>query len=48
MPGMTDEMFISGGMTADFNEIKKNLSELSGFLRRKKLIHVKDSNGTGY
>ena len=45
MPGMTDEMFISGGMTADFNEIKKNLVN-SGFLRRKKLIHVKDSNGT--
>ena len=46
MPGMTDEMFISGGMTADFNQIKKSLSDLSSTLRRKKLIHVKDSNGT--
>ena len=45
MPGMTDEMFISGGMTADFNQIKKSLSDLSSTLRRKKLIHVKDSNG---
>ena len=46
MPGMTPEMFVSGGMTADFNEIKKDLSELSSTLRRKRLIHVKDSNGT--
>ena len=46
MPGMTPEMFVSGGMTADFNEIKKDLSELSSTLRRKRLIHVKDTNGT--
>jgi leucyl aminopeptidase (aminopeptidase T) len=46
MPGMSAEMFISGGMTADFDEIKKSLSELSGTLRRKRLIHVKDSKGT--
>ena len=46
MPGMTEEMFISGGMTADFNQIKKSLSDISGTLRRKKLIHVKDSKGT--
>ena len=46
MPGLTNEMFIRGGMTADFNDIKKNLSNLSSVLRRKKLIHVKDSNGT--
>ena len=46
MPGMTPEMFINGGITADFNQIKKNLSELSSTLRRKRLIHVKDSNGT--
>ena len=46
MPGMTAEMFVSGGMTADFNQIKKDLAELSGTLRRKRLIHVKDSNGT--
>ena len=43
---MTDEMFISGGMTADFNQIKKSLSDISSTLRRKKLIHVKDSKGT--
>ena len=46
MPGMTDDMFVSGGMTADFNQIKKSLSEFSGKLRRKKLVHVKDSKGT--
>ena len=46
MPGMTDEMFVSGGMTADFNQIKKSLSDFSSRLRRKKLVHVKDSKGT--
>ena len=38
MPGLTNEMFIRGGMTADFDDIKKNLSNLSSVLRRKKLI----------
>ena len=46
MPGMTEQMFVSGGMTADFNQIKKGMSDLSSTLRRKRLIHVKDSNGT--
>jgi len=46
MPGMTAEMFVSGGMTADFNQIKKDISELSSTLRRKRLIHIKDANGT--
>ena len=46
MPGMTDDMFVSGGMTADFNQIKKSLSDFSSKLRRKKLVHVKDSRGT--
>tara|TARA_B100000941_G_scaffold113241_2_gene79558 strand:- start:164 stop:1282 length:1119 start_codon:yes stop_codon:yes gene_type:complete len=46
MPGMTQDMFVSGGMTADFNEIKKILSDLSNTLRRKRLVHVKDKNGT--
>jgi len=46
MPGMSLEMFVSGGMTADFTEIKKKISALSSVLRRKRLIHVKDENGT--
>ena len=46
MPGMSNEMFVNGGMTANFNEIKKNISNLSGVLRRKRLIHVKDKKGT--
>ena len=46
MPGMTAEMFVNGGMTADFNAIKKSLSDISSTLRRKRLVHVKDSNGT--
>ena len=46
MPGMTIEMFTQGGMTADFSEIKNRISGLSSIFRRKRLIHVKDSNGT--
>ena len=46
MPGMSNEMFVNGGMTANFNQIKKNISNLSGVLRRKRLIHVKDKKGT--
>ena len=33
-------------MTADFIQIKKDISNLSSTLRRKRLVHVKDNNGT--
>ena len=46
MPGMTIEMFTEGGMSADFNIIKKNIGEMSNLLRRKRIINVKSETGT--
>ncbi len=46
MPGMTIEMFTEGGMSADFNIIKKNIGEMSNLLRRKRIINVKSATGT--
>ena len=46
MPGMTIEMFTEGGMSADFNIIKKNIGEMSNVLRRKRIINVKSETGT--
>ena len=46
MPGMTMEMFTEGGMSADFNIIKKNISEMGSVLRRKRIVNVKSDTGT--
>ncbi len=46
MPGMTVEMFTEGGMSADFNILKKNIGEMSNLLRRKRIINVKSEAGT--
>jgi leucyl aminopeptidase (aminopeptidase T) len=46
MPGMTIEMFTEGGMSADFNIIKKNIGEMSNLLRRKRILNVKSETGT--
>ncbi len=46
MPGMTVEMFTEGGMSADFNIIKKNIGEMGSFLRRKRIVNVKSDSGT--
>ena len=46
MPGMTMEMFTEGGMSADFNIIKKNISEMGSVLRRKRIVNVKSETGT--
>jgi leucyl aminopeptidase (aminopeptidase T) len=46
MPGMTVEMFTEGGMSADFNIIKKNIGEMNAILRRKRFVNVKSSTGT--
>lgn len=46
MPGMSVEMFTEGGMSADFNIIKKNIGEMNAVLRRKRFVNVKSSNGT--
>jgi leucyl aminopeptidase (aminopeptidase T) len=46
MPGMTVEMFTEGGMSADFNIIKKNIGEMNAVLRRKRIVNVKSESGT--
>ncbi len=46
MPGMNVEMFTKGGISADFREIKRNISELSPILRRRRIVNVKSDNGT--
>jgi leucyl aminopeptidase (aminopeptidase T) len=46
MPGMTLEMFTEGGMSADFNIIKKNIGEMNAVLRRKRIVNVKSDTGT--
>ena len=46
MPGMTNEMFSRGGMSADFNEIKQKISDLTPYFRRRRIVHVKSEQGT--
>jgi leucyl aminopeptidase (aminopeptidase T) len=46
MPGMTNEMFTQGGMSADFASIKKHMGEMSPVLRRKRIVNVKSDAGT--
>tara|TARA_B100001079_G_scaffold214935_1_gene189591 strand:- start:223 stop:1350 length:1128 start_codon:yes stop_codon:yes gene_type:complete len=46
MPGMTEEMFTHGGMSANFNEIKRKISNLGPYLRRRRIINVKSDKGT--
>ena len=46
MPGMTEEMFTHGGMSANFNEIKRKISNLGPYLRRRRIINVKSKQGT--
>lgn len=46
MPGMTNEMFSRGGMSADFNEIKQKISDLTTYFRRRRIVHVKSEQGT--
>ena len=46
MPGMTAEMFTTGGMSANFNEIKRKISNLGPYLRRRRIVNVKSEQGT--
>lgn len=46
MPGMTFELYTEGGMTADFQEIKRRISNIANFLRRRRIINVKSESGT--
>lgn len=46
MPGMTNEMFTQGGMSADFNLIKKHIGAMNPTLRRKRIVNLKSASGT--
>lgn len=46
MPGITNKLFTEGGITANFEEIKSEISEKAVALRRKRFISVRHSNGT--
>lgn len=46
MPGMTFELYTEGGMTADFQDVKRRISNIANFLRRRRIINVKSETGT--
>jgi leucyl aminopeptidase (aminopeptidase T) len=46
MPGITSEMFCKGGMTADYDRVKKRITDTAGLFRRRRTIHIKSKNGT--
>jgi leucyl aminopeptidase (aminopeptidase T) len=46
MPGMTFELYTEGGMTTDFQEVKRRISNIANFLRRRRIINVKSESGT--
>ncbi len=46
MPGMTNEMFSRGGMSADFTEVKRRIGDLQPHLRRRRILNVKSEQGT--
>ena len=46
MPGMTNEMFSRGGMSANFTEVKRRIGALQPHLRRRRILNVKSEQGT--
>ena len=46
MPGMTNEMFSRGGMSADFSLIKQRISDLGPYFRRRRIVRVTSEQGT--
>ena len=46
MPGMSFELYTEGGMTADFQDVKRRISNIANFLRRRRIINVKSESGT--
>ncbi|CAI8294115.1 MAG: 2,5-dihydroxypyridine 5,6-dioxygenase [Euryarchaeota archaeon UBA443] len=46
MPGMNFELYTEGGMTADFQDVKRRISNITNFLRRRRIINVKSESGT--
>lgn len=46
MPGMTFKLYTEGGMTANFQDVKRRISNIANFLRRRRIINVKSDSGT--
>ena len=46
MPGISELMFSTGGMTADYNALQKELSGLTSLFRRKRDVKVTSPAGT--
>ena len=46
MPGMTFELYTEGGMTAEFQDVIRRISNIANFLRRRRIINVKSESGT--
>ena len=46
MPGIGRISFESGGMTADYNALQREISGMGSVFRRKRRVRVKSSNGT--
>ena len=46
MPGITVDRFTHGGMAADFNNVKKRISNLGPHFRRRRIVNVKSKLGT--
>ena len=46
MPGIGRLSFESGGMTADYNALQREISGMGSVFRRKRRVRVKSSNGT--
>jgi leucyl aminopeptidase (aminopeptidase T) len=46
MPGITEFSFTQGGLTADYNEVKKLCTSMFKKIKNAKKIEIKSSNGT--
>jgi len=46
MPGIGRTAFESGGMTADYNALQKEISGMGPFFRRKRKVRVRSATGT--
>ena len=46
MPGISRAVFESGGMTADYNALQREISSMRTVFRRKRSVRVKTQTGT--
>ena len=46
MPGINDELFENGGMTADYNALQREISGMGSVFRRKRRVRVTTPSGT--